>query len=78
LLKFNELEPTPLEIAESVDMMRVLEHGYKVKIVPTYFDVYSVDTERDRQKGERLMVNDCLVVLYAETVGGDPCSWKER
>ena len=27
LLKFNELEPTPLEIIESVDMMRVIEHG---------------------------------------------------
>lgn len=27
--------PTPLEIAESVDMMRVLEHGTKVRMVPT-------------------------------------------
>ncbi len=27
LLKFNELESTPLEIIESVDMMRVIEHG---------------------------------------------------
>ena len=64
LLKFNELEPTPLEIAESVDMMRVLEHGYKVKMVETKFDVYSVDTEQDRKKVDWLMDNDNLLPLY--------------
>jgi 3-deoxy-manno-octulosonate cytidylyltransferase (CMP-KDO synthetase) len=65
LLKFNELEPTPLEIAESVDMLRVLEHGYKVRMIPTRYDVYSVDTEEDRQRVETLMAGDRLVPLYA-------------
>ena len=64
LLTYNELEPTPLEIAESVDMMRVLEHGYRVKMVPTHYDVYSVDTEQDRQKVEALMAGDPLIPLY--------------
>ena len=64
LLKYNKLAPTPVEIAESVDMMRVLEHGYKVKMVPTHYDVYSVDTEQDRQKVEKLMENDELIPLY--------------
>lgn len=64
LMKFNELESTPLEIAESVDMMRVLEHGYKVKMVLTQFDVYSVDTENDRRKVEKLMENDELIPSY--------------
>ncbi len=35
LLTFNELTPTPLEKIESVDMMRVLEHSFKVKMVAT-------------------------------------------
>jgi 3-deoxy-manno-octulosonate cytidylyltransferase (CMP-KDO synthetase) len=47
LLKYTALEPTPLEIVESVDMMRVLEHGYKVRMVPTEFESYPVDTEED-------------------------------
>ncbi len=64
LLKFNELEPTPLELAESVDMMRVLEHGYNVKMVPTKYDVYSVDTENDRAKVEKLMNHDDLIPQY--------------
>jgi 3-deoxy-manno-octulosonate cytidylyltransferase (CMP-KDO synthetase) len=66
LLKFNELTPTPLEIAESVDMNRVLEHGYKVRMVYTQYDVYSVDTEQDRQHVESLMMNDTLLAEYAK------------
>ncbi len=65
LQTFNDLEPTPLEVAESVDMMRVLEHGYRVKMVPTRFDVYSVDTEADRARVEELMQDDPLTARYA-------------
>jgi len=64
LLKFNDLTPTPLEIIESVDMMRVIEHGYKVKMVPTKYDTYSVDTTEDLKRVEKLMKNDELVSKY--------------
>lgn len=55
LLQYTRLAPTPLEIAESVDMMRVLEHGMKVRMVPTRFSTQSVDTLEDLRKVERLM-----------------------
>lgn len=64
LIEFNEMEPTPLEKTESVDMLRVLEHGYRVKLVPTEYEVYSVDTESDRQRVESLMEDDPLVDSY--------------
>ncbi len=66
LLKFNALEPTPLEIAESVDMMRVLEHGYRVRMVssPTY-PTYSVDTPEDLKDVEELMQKDSLRAQYS-------------
>jgi 3-deoxy-manno-octulosonate cytidylyltransferase (CMP-KDO synthetase) len=47
LLEYNKLEPTPLEIIESVDMMRILEHGLNVRMVPTKFETHAVDTEED-------------------------------
>ena len=56
LIEYNEMEPTPLEIVESVDMMRVLEHGMKVKMVPTKYNTKAVDTKEDLQHVERLMV----------------------
>jgi 3-deoxy-manno-octulosonate cytidylyltransferase (CMP-KDO synthetase) len=55
LLKYTKLEPTPLEIVESVDMMRVLENGLKVHMVPTKYRTQAVDTIEDLKRIERLM-----------------------
>jgi len=66
LLQFSSMEPTPLEKIESVDMMRLLEHGYKVKMVPTKHDVYSVDTPADLARVEKLMQDDPLLPRYAQ------------
>ena len=55
LLKYTKLEPTPLEIVESVDMMRVLEHSLKVRMVPTSYTSYAVDTLSDLHKVENFM-----------------------
>jgi len=63
LLEYTKLPPTPLEIAESVDMNRVLEHGMKVKMVPTKHKTYAVDTKEDLNKVEKLMkkMNDHII-----------------
>jgi 3-deoxy-manno-octulosonate cytidylyltransferase (CMP-KDO synthetase) len=65
LLKFNELPPTSLENIESVDMLRVLEHGYKIKMVMSDYDTYSVDTPQDLVKVEKLMKGSELLTKYA-------------
>lgn len=55
LLQYTALEPTPLEIAESVDMMRVLEHGMQVRMTPTRYSTQAVDTPADLRRVEALM-----------------------
>lgn len=55
LLEYTRMAPTPLEIAESVDMMRVLEHGMKVRMVPTRHNSRAVDTPDDLAMVEQLM-----------------------
>jgi 3-deoxy-manno-octulosonate cytidylyltransferase (CMP-KDO synthetase) len=55
LLKYTNLDPTPLEIVESVDMMRVLEHGLKVRMIPTKYESHAVDTESDLMHVENIM-----------------------
>jgi 3-deoxy-manno-octulosonate cytidylyltransferase (CMP-KDO synthetase) len=52
---FAALPPTPLEKAESVDMMRFLEHGVKVRMVPTRHASHAVDTPQDLARVEALM-----------------------
>lgn len=55
LLEYTRLEPTPLEVVESVDMMRIIEHGMKVRMVPTKYTSYAVDTLEDLKRVEVLM-----------------------
>jgi len=43
LLDYIEMPPTPLEVFESVDMMRVLEHGFNVRLVETSHKSIAVD-----------------------------------
>lgn len=50
LHKYMQLEPTPLEIVESIDMMRVLEHGLDVRMIPTKYQTQAVDTPDDLEK----------------------------
>lgn len=60
LLDYTRMEPTPLEVAESIDMMRVLEHGLDVRMVPTDYETEAVDTEADRQRVEERIKADPL------------------
>ena len=64
LLEYNEMEQTQLEIIESVDMMRLLENGIKVKMVYIQEDNFSVDTPDDLENVTELMKKDELVKFY--------------
>jgi 3-deoxy-manno-octulosonate cytidylyltransferase (CMP-KDO synthetase) len=65
LRTFASLEPTPLESAESIDMLRALEHGYRVRMVRTAHVTWSVDTPGDLAHVETAMARDPLVCCYS-------------
>jgi 3-deoxy-manno-octulosonate cytidylyltransferase (CMP-KDO synthetase) len=60
------LPPTPLEISESIDMLRFLEHGRRVRLVETTVATHAVDTAADLEQVEILMNNDPLMREYLE------------
>ncbi len=64
LFQYARLEPTPLEIAESVDMLRILEHGLPVRMVLTSYNTHAVDTPADLAVVERLLAQDPLLPQY--------------
>jgi 3-deoxy-manno-octulosonate cytidylyltransferase (CMP-KDO synthetase) len=55
LLEFVRLQPTPLEISESLEQLRILEHGYPVFLVEVSEDSISVDTAEDLELVESLI-----------------------
>jgi 3-deoxy-manno-octulosonate cytidylyltransferase (CMP-KDO synthetase) len=64
LLSFGSLERTPLEMAEGVDMLRTLEHGFEIMIETTEAETIGVDTEDDLKIAEGLLAQDPLTTTY--------------
>lgn len=53
LLAFTKLSYGLLEHAEKLEQLRVLEHGFKIKVVETIFDSIEVDTPEDIMRVEK-------------------------
>lgn len=47
LMKFAALGPSPLEKLEKLEQLRVLENGYRIKLISTEYDSIGVDTPED-------------------------------
>lgn len=50
LLQYAKMPETPLEHAESLEQLRALENGYRIKVVETSSKFVGVDTEEDLKK----------------------------
>lgn len=61
---YTHLEATPLEQCESVDMLRLVEHGRAVHMVPTDRDTIAVDCPEDVSRVEEMLRLDELVKSY--------------
>ena len=64
LLEYIRLIPTPLEIVESVDMNRFLEHGIDIKTATTKHRTSSIDTPADLVRVRHMLTLDPLVKTY--------------
>lgn len=60
LLTFARLAPTILEQVESLEQLRALEHGYRIRVVETKaadheFSGLSIDTQQDLERAEGML-----------------------
>jgi 3-deoxy-manno-octulosonate cytidylyltransferase (CMP-KDO synthetase) len=55
LPRFAAMTPTRLETLERLEQLRALEHGIRIKVLPTTFEAVGVDTPADLERVEALM-----------------------
>ena len=55
LFHYAELSPTPLQIAEDLEQLKVLEHGFRIKVAVVESQSIGVDTPEDINKVERML-----------------------
>ena len=62
---FNQLPESPLELKESCDSNRIMDHGYRQRIAPyPYKASFSVDSPRDIEQVEKYLASDPLWGKY--------------
>ena len=57
LLQYASMAMTPLESSEAIDMLRILEHGHQVRMIPTQHSSHPVDTQEDLKRVAELMAD---------------------
>ena len=55
LIQLASLPQTPLELAEGLEQLRALEHGFRIRTVETTVDAIGVDTAEDLERVRRLV-----------------------
>ncbi|MDB9897691.1 3-deoxy-manno-octulosonate cytidylyltransferase [Gammaproteobacteria bacterium] len=66
LTQYSNLQPTPLEELESIDMMRLLENDYEINAVISSSPILGVDNPEDIAKAEFMMTKDLLLETYQD------------
>ena len=54
LLQYAKMQPTPLEQTESLEQLRALENGYKIKVIATDKHFVGVDTKEDLEEVNKI------------------------
>jgi len=58
LVKYLKLKPTKLEIIESIDMLRIIENGFKIHLISEKIETFPVDTIQDLKRVNKLLKNE--------------------
>lgn len=65
-IKLSKLPEGPLELQESIDLLRAVEHGMPLHILITEFQTIGVDTPEDLSMVEKVIGNDPVYRQYSK------------
>lgn len=62
VIEYAKMEPTPLEKSESLEQLRALENGYKIKVMETPYKIIGVDTQEELEKVREYVIKHKLKI----------------
>lgn len=71
LLLYAGFSPTPLEEREGLEQLRVLEHGYRIRVCTTEHSVLEVNTPADLERANALVASAQGAVGYLASPAAD-------
>lgn len=60
VIEYAKMEPTELEKSESLEQLRALENGYKIKVMETPHKIIGVDTQEELEKVREFVIENKL------------------
>ena len=60
LMKYSKMEKSGLEVSESLEQLRAIENGYKIRVKETKYETVGVDTPDQIYLAEEFLENDPL------------------
>lgn len=66
LLRLAQLPQARLEQVEQLEQLRALEHGYRIRVVPTSYESIGVDTPADVARAERVLARQAAGAISPE------------
>lgn len=58
LKAITQLPPSPLELAESLEQLRWLQNGFKIRVAETEYTTIGIDTPDDLEKAKELLLKE--------------------
>jgi 3-deoxy-manno-octulosonate cytidylyltransferase (CMP-KDO synthetase) len=58
LAEITKLPQSPLELAESLEQLRWLQNGYRIKVGETAVETIGIDTPEDLQRAEAFLMQN--------------------
>lgn len=55
LLTYAKLTPTPLELTESLEQLRALEHGYRIKVCLSTVKTLEINTQEEYEQAQKFI-----------------------
>lgn len=62
VMEYAKMASTPLELSESLEQLRVLENGDKIKVLETPYKIIGVDTQEELERVREYITKNGLVI----------------